>query len=310
MDDPLLSVRPYRDADLPVLQEAMAGWIATAGRCGYDHIGELPHRIYDNPGATYPVEDLVQVWQAGGRIAGVGIYLRFGAAFDVFVAPALRGGPAEEQIVETAARATARLMRPGTRTSHVLTDVFGCDAARIGVLERLGFQRHRVWDDITERELAGPVPAVVLPDGYTLRSARHDEADRLAEVRNRSFGTAWTGAALRERVLNRPGYDPEREIVIQAPDGRLAAFTQYWTDTLNRTGHFEPVGTHRDFQRRGLARAMLLEAMARMRAEGMTLVSVNHNATNTPARALYASLGFTRRCGTLGYRRTLPPPVR
>jgi mycothiol synthase len=54
--------------------------------------------------------------------------------------------------------------------------------------------------------------------------------------------------------MDRPGYDPERAIVAVAPDGRIAASTMYWTDSRNGLGLFEPVGTHRDFRRRGRAR--------------------------------------------------------
>src|ERR1700689_1569545 len=88
-----LRMRPYADEDLPRLLDTVAGWISEAGRCGYDHIGELPHRIYENLRGRRPVGDLVRLWEAGG--AGVEINLRFGVAFDVFAAPALRGSEAE-----------------------------------------------------------------------------------------------------------------------------------------------------------------------------------------------------------------------
>src|SRR5215831_12803654 len=45
-----MGMRPYSDTDMPRLQDTVAGWIAEAGSCGYDHIGELPHRIYEDRG--------------------------------------------------------------------------------------------------------------------------------------------------------------------------------------------------------------------------------------------------------------------
>lgn len=95
-----------------------------------------------------------------------------------------------------------------------------------------------------------------------------------------------------------------------APDGRIAAYTVYWTDTRNGLGLFEPVGTHREFRRLGLGRAVMLHAMARMRSAGLVSVSVNHNADNVAARRLYESLGFVGTDQTYGFRRRFSPPAR
>jgi mycothiol synthase len=291
-------MRPYRDGDMAVLQETVSAWIAEAGRCGYDHIGELPHRVYENLRGRRPVGELVQVWEDGPDVVGLGINLRFGEAFDVFAAPGLRGSAAEEEMLRVAAETTGAL----TTGAYVCTDVFDCDRARIDLLTGLGFARFRTWDDVCERPLDGSLPAAV-PPGFVLRSAEPADAGGLAEARNTSFGDDWTGALYRDEVMAKPGYDPAREIVAVAPDRRIAAFTVYWMDSRNRTGHFEPVGTHAAFRRRGLARAVMVAAMARMVDAGMTTVTVNHNAENGAARRLYESLGFRKTHVTYGYRR-------
>jgi mycothiol synthase len=292
-------MRPYSDADMPALQEAVSAWIAEAGRCGYDHIGELPHRIYENLRGRRPVGKVVQVWEDGSDPVGLGINLRFGEAFDVFTAPALRGSSDEEEMLRVAAETTGSL----TTGAYVCTDVFDCDTARSDVLTRLGFARFRTWDDVRERPLDEIPPEAPPPDGFTVRPATVDDADGLAEARNASFAGGWTGALYRDQVMTKPGYDPDREIVAIAPDGRIAAFTVYWMDSRNKTGHFEPVGTHSAFQRRGLARAVMVAAMARMAEAGMAVATVNHNAENVAARRLYEALGFTKKHETYGYRR-------
>jgi ribosomal protein S18 acetylase RimI-like enzyme len=297
-------VRPYTDADLPRLVETFARWIAAAGRCGYDHPGELPHRIYENLRGRQPVGDLVELWEDGADLVGIGISLRFGAAFDVFAAPALRGSDAEREMLLRAYQVTARFMADDSGP-FVLTDVFDCDSARIRLLTGLGFERFRTWDDVTERDLRDPVDEPAPGAGFLLRGARPEDADQLALARNHSFDEDWTGEQYRSAVMSKPGYDPSREILAEAPDGRIAAFAVYWVDERNRTGHLEPVGTHRDFQRRGLARAVLLHALREMRAQGMTLATVNHDAGNVPARGLYESTGFRKRFQTLGFRRPL-----
>jgi ribosomal protein S18 acetylase RimI-like enzyme len=134
-----------------------------------------------------------------------------------------------------------------------------------------------------------------LPAGFSLRTAAGvHEAEALAAVHAGSFGSQWTTAQY-ARVMESPGYAAEREFVVVAPDGRFAAFTVTWHDPLNRLGYFEPVGTHADFRRMGLARAMLIHAMHAMRAAGMTHASVVHESAqeNPGSAALYAGLGFT-----------------
>jgi ribosomal protein S18 acetylase RimI-like enzyme len=92
--------------------------------------------------------------------------------------------------------------------------------------------------------------------------------------------------------MESPGYAPERELVIQAPDGTFVAFTVVWFDHLNRTGLFEPVGTHQDHRRRGFGRAIVMYGMQQMAAAGMEFATVSHSGRNEAARGLYQACGF------------------
>lgn len=65
---------------------------------------------------------------------------------------------------------------------------------------------------------------------------------------------------------------------------------------MNKTGHFEPVGTHRGFRRLGLARAVMLHPMREMRALGMRTVTDLHDAENLAGK-LYEALGLRDRRG-------------
>ncbi len=89
-------------------------------------------------------------------------------------------------------------------------------------------------------------------------------------------------------------------------DGAAARAT-IWFDDVNLVGLFEPVETQEGFRRLGLARAVMTEGLRCMRAAGMHTARVEHDVTNEPAAALYASLGFTVAFETSGYRRGVEP---
>jgi ribosomal protein S18 acetylase RimI-like enzyme len=296
----VIRLRPYADADLPPAQAALAEWARAAGPCGYCHAGELAQRIYAGLAGKRPLGAYVQVWEDGLGLVGLAICGRFGADFDLFVAPGQRGGAAELAMLERAAATAARL---AGGAPEVISDVFGCDTVRQELLARLGFAAYRRWDDIVARDLAEPIPPPQLPAGFRIRPAAAGDYAQLAVARNAAFGSAWTPELYRDAVMGSPGYRPEREIVVLAPDDAIVAFTALWLDGLNRAGQLEPVGTVPAFQRRGLARAMLCHALAELRRLGMATAIITYDATNLAAAALYCGLGFRTVDETLGYRR-------
>lgn len=298
--------RPYTHEDLPRLQAALAGWIQQAGDCGYYHVGNIAHRIYQGFSGHYPVHDLVHIWEEEQEIVGFTYSYVFETAFFAFASPAYRGSSVELAMLQAASDTTLRLMQERKRQEEsVITDVYNCDQVRIDLLTQLGFTHDRMWDYITERTLTELIPAPVLPNGFLIRAARMDDCAQLAAIRNNAFGGEWTAAAYRDNVMRSPHYEPENEIVVVAPDGRLAAFTLIWLDHVNKIGLFEPVGTHSDFRRLGLGRAMMLYGLAQMQRRGMERAAVEHLAENRPARELYMSLGFQKKYETLGFKKEM-----
>jgi ribosomal protein S18 acetylase RimI-like enzyme len=149
------------------------------------------------------------------------------------------------------------------------------------------------WTQLNERDLA-EVEQPALPTGFRFRTA--DEAGPEAAVR--AHVDAWAPTAYTaesyQGVQQTAAYRGDLHILVEAPDGTMAASTIMWLDEANRTVEFEPVGTHPDYRRLGLASAMLRHGMHRARAAGAihaTVVCLG--APGHPAaRGLYYGLGF------------------
>ncbi len=280
------------EADLSLLQEFNAAAIAATNHCGYLHPGDIPHHIYNGNKYYDPVE-LMTIWEDE---QGVAAWLLVGPrhkSYDAQVRPDLRGGDFERELLEYADDRTVELMRLHDIAGDcIYADAFRGDTARSELLATLGWEADNELPYVLNRTAINPIAVPTLPEGFSFQSAKGiEDAAALAEVHNASFGAGWTPELYR-RVMESPGYAPEREFVIQAPDGTFAAFTITWHDHLNRMGLFEPVGTHKNHRRRGFGRAIVLYGMQQMAAAGMEFASVAHSDSNKAARGLYQACGF------------------
>lgn len=184
------------------------------------------------------------------------------------------------------------MRRYNIESEYIYAEAFQGDPVRIEMLLALGWKKVDDVPYVLNRTEIRDCAAPALPDGYSFRCARGiEDAAALVVVHVAAFGSKWT-PELYQKLMESPGYAPERELVIQAPDGTFVAFTIIWFDHLNRTGLFEPVGTHRDHWRRGFGRALMLYGLQEMAAAGMKFATVAHFGDNEAARGLYQSLGF------------------
>jgi ribosomal protein S18 acetylase RimI-like enzyme len=292
-EDNNLIKRSYAGAaDLKRLQDFNAAAIAVTNHCGYLHPGDIPHHLFNGNKHHNPAE-VMTIWEDDH---GVAAWLLVGPrhkSYDAQVRPDLRGNEFERDVLAYADERTIELMRQYDIDGNcIYGDAFQGDTDRIKLLKELGWKPDNEEPYILNRAEISAIEVPALPDGFSFRSAKgvEDAAD-LADVHNASFKVNWT-PKLYQNVMESPGYAPEREFVIQAPDGTFAAFTVTWHDHLNRTGLFEPVGTHSEYRRRGFGRAIVLYGMQQMAAAGMKFATVAHFGTNNAARGLYQSCGF------------------
>ena len=289
-------LRAYQPDDLERVLRLVGGCCAETDFCGCLHPGDVAHFQSNTLRGGDPSERVYLCEQAGQLAALLLIYPAKFSGFDLVLAPAFRGSPLERDLIAYAERALLALGQT------VASDVMDSDDIRRKILLDLGYVPGAAPSMIfTTRPLDLPIPDSPLPDGFRIRSTagEHEEA-LLSAVHSGAFGSNWPpGEYL--KVMGAPGFDIERELVVVAPDGRFAAFLIYWIDPVSRSGLFEPVGCHPDFQRRGLTQALLYEGMRRMVAGGATTAIVKHLTDNPTSTALYASVGFRPKYAMTSY---------
>lgn len=215
-------------------------------------------------------------------------------SFELIVHPRYLGSPLElDLLAATEKHALERIQAAGLTDKKPITTVAGDDTVRIQFLEARGYQKEAGSLNVfNERCLNDPIPEPALPPGYVIRSvAGEQEVGQVVAVHNSSFTPKWTESLYLE-TMRTPGFDINREMVVVAPDATFAAFLVYWPDPVSGSGLFEPVGCHKNFQRKGLTKALMYAGMQRMKAAGLQTALVLYYASNPASKALYTSVGF------------------
>jgi len=301
-------LRPYRPDDLAAVLAFAGECNARTDGCGYPHPGDITH-FMSNALRGRDLDRHIHLYETadGALIALALIYPARHSGFDLLVHPDARGEELERGLISWCEQAAwAAIQAAGNTQSTVGCEVMDCDTLRRDLLLEQGYSPAGAPSTLyTTRSLDGPIPGAALPNGFSIRSvAGEQEVDAVRAAHDGAFTPKWThGEYL--AVMRTPGFAIERELVVVAPDGRFAAFLVYWLDPLSRSGLFEPVGCHHDFQRRGLTKALMYEGMHRMVAAGMRSAIVKHNANNPAAVALYRSIGFQTKYALTDFRKPM-----
>lgn len=166
-------------------------------------------------------------------------------------------------------------------------------------LHRQGFQQSEIRSLHYARWLNEPIPEASLPQGYIIRAARGEaEVERLVELHRAAFKSDWMTLEYRLGMMRGAGYLPELDLVIETPQGELAAFCVGSVDEAeNREngtcdGYTDPIGVHPDDQRRGFGRAILLRALALLKARGLERARLGTSNANQGMQRLAQAVGF------------------
>lgn len=173
---------------------------------------------------------------------------------------------------------------------EVLVMVHDWDTRRQTALIQNRYEPQQVVEEVRIYDLNAEYPAPVLPSGFRFSSVA-DEGDPQARVdlENAIWDVTLDEAWYRGKSSS-PHYFPNLDLMVISPDGRPAAASLVWPYPETGAGEIDPLGTHPDFRRLGLARAIVLESFRRMQALGLNLAYIASDSEDHVVNGLYSSL--------------------
>jgi len=201
------------------------------------------------------------------------------------------------------------------RSAEMLADVPAGVPWRVGVIcgdedararrlfERAGLAPLR-WYASLRRDLAEPLPDVVVPDGVSVATWTPDDDEDVRLAHNAAFADHWGSQPMSAedwasgRAMFAPGWSLVARDTTRAGEpvvGYALAdrFEEDWPAQGFTSGYVARLGVLSEHRGRGLASALLVEACRRVAADGLEAVTLGVDTANpTGAFRLYTSLGF------------------
>jgi ribosomal protein S18 acetylase RimI-like enzyme len=249
---------------------------------GYRSIGDLAWNYalsYDRQ-----ADHCTALWRAGGDVLAWG-WVERPSELMLQIDPAHAG--LADEVLDWAEQLASVPLQVG---------VAGTETAVADALIRRGYLRQDgPFFCCLGMRLADTLASPRLPAGYRIREVSGDkDAAGWVAVHRSAFPGSRFDAARRSQLMRVHPYRPDLDLVVEAPDGSLAAYCLGWYDQRNRVGEFEPVGTHPEHRRLGLAAAVNTAVLHRFTAAGgqRAVVYARGDAAYPVPRRLYESLGF------------------
>ncbi len=302
----MLTSRPFAgEQDLSLLRAFLVSLRLAIGEASW-HVGDLTWRFFQHS-IRFDLTSTVRLWYDESELVGFGIQTPVSRSsdpslavlsFDLQVAPRPGAASVVEEIVAWAQEASRTLSPIGgarviAERALAVESVYEQDPSLFPALERLGFERRGWSGALLSRPLHEPIPEPRLPEGFTVRSVRGEEKiPERAGAHREAFHPSRLSDDQYRRLMRLPDYRQDLDRIVVSADGTVASFCLVWLDETHRACLFEPVGTRSLFQRRGLAKALLYNALGGAAALGMAQALVGPIQDTSPALRLYESVGF------------------
>ena len=277
------------------------------------HVADLPYRF-----SSWAFDDSqnARLWFNGSQIIGWAVLQSPFWALDYALHPEYASTTLPEILAWADWRARQLENTPYQRPAWFVS-VFDSQHDQRRLLEQAGFSDQgqveadpwtKVWLIFQEENQR---KKHILPPGFTLRTlAGSREAGAYVDLHQSVFESKNMTLAWRQRTLAQPDYSPQSDLVMIAPDGRLAAFCIGWVAPgVNESapfGQIEPLGVLERFRGLGLGSAILSACLESLRSLGAQQVVVETDSYRDPARNLYETMGFKLHRQGRVYRKDYP----
>ena len=215
-------------------------------------------------------------------------------------------------IEERAAQVAATDGRAGRPELETWIDETQLEAVEL--LERHGYRIGR-YGVLMAHDLTAPIEPLELPDGLEIRPVEPAQHRQIWDADTEAFRDHWNSAERTEADYQGWFAEPELDTSLWrvAWAGDVVAgvvMTSVWAaenEALGiRRGWLDHVSVRRPWRRRGLASALIVEALVGLRSAGLTEAFLGADAENvTGAVRVYERVGFRRQKTIVKYRKAL-----
>ena len=169
------------------------------------------------------------------------------------------------------------------------------DEKRIALLTELSYENSGLEEYNRKRPIDKPIPKYQLPDGFTMRSVDVEEDFvQYKKVLTAVFPHCSRMTKRTVKIYSAASfYKKDLDLVVVDPDGNFAAICTVRIDPRSRMAELEPVGTHPDYRKLGIAKSVICEGLRRVQKYQPSSICILGAAASEAANKLYESVGFT-----------------
>lgn len=181
------------------------------------------------------------------------------------------------------------------------------DVQNLRMLKRHGFVQEDIRTLRYSRSMDIPIEYISLPDGFIVRPVKsEDEVSELVSLHRAAFKSDQMTIEERLAIMRTLNYIRDLDLVVTAPDDKLIAFCICGIeDTSKNVGYTDPIGTHPDWQQRGMANAVIRDGLRRLKSRGVKKVELGTSSKNIPMQKLAGKSGFTVESELLWFSKVL-----
>jgi ribosomal protein S18 acetylase RimI-like enzyme len=253
-----------------------------------NHVGDVAWGRFQHAGREG--EWRIRLWDESSEPVAWA-WLRLPATLVHEIHPRHRGGALHEELLDW--------FEGDVEGDELLVTSLSTDVERLAFLRSRGYEVDRSGKEFIYHacELEDR-PAPVVPAGYRLRTVEPDDLEARVELHRIVWAPSRVTLESFANLQTVWPYRADLDCVVEAPDGSPAAYCLAWLDDANRVGELEPVGTHPDHRRLGLASAVCRFALHRLREEGAER-GIVYSLPGSDATALYESIGMREHARSL-----------